>query len=67
MLLWLSKIVCDAILTAKDKVVKPRVEMAVRSVTESPGRGPSSVVQNPDRRDFTMNTGNTPLVLASSG
>ena len=55
-----------AILTAMDKVVIPRVELAVRSITESSGRRPSNVVQNPDRRDFTGNSENTPLMSASS-
>ena len=49
-----------------EKVVIPRVEMAVRSITVSSGRGPSNVVQNPDRRDFTGHTENTPLMWASS-
>ena len=56
----------DAILSAMDIIVIPRVEMAVRSITGSSVQGPSSVVQNPDRRDFTGNTENTPLMLASS-
>ena len=41
--------------------------MAVSSITESPGQGPSSVVQNPYQRDFTGNTENNPLMSASSG
>ena len=52
----------DAIFTAMDKVVIPRVEMAVRSITGSSGHGPNFVVQNPDRRNFTGNTENTPLM-----
>ena len=56
----------DAILTAMDKVVIPRVEMVVRSITGSSGHGPNSVVQNPDRGDFTGNSENTPLMSASS-
>ena len=56
----------DAILTAMDNVVIPRVKMAVRSITESSGRGRSSVVQNPDQSDITGNTGNTSLMSASS-
>ena len=56
----------SAILTAMDNVVIPRVEMAVRSITESSGREPSSMVQNPDQRDFSGNTENTPLMSASS-
>ena len=56
----------DAILTAMDSVVIPHFEMAVRSITESSGSGPSSVVQNPDRWDFGGNTENTRLMSASS-
>ena len=54
------------ILTAMYKVVLPRAEMAVRSITGSSGHGPLSVVQNPNRRAFTENTENTPLMSASS-
>ena len=39
--------------------------MAVRSIIESSGRGPNSMVQNPDQRDFSGNTDNTPLMSAS--
>ena len=42
----------DAMLTAMDNVVIPRIEMAVRSITESSGRGPNSTVRNSDQRDF---------------
>ena len=56
----------DAILTSMDTVVMLRVEMAVRSITRSSGHGPSTVVQNPDRRDFTENNKKTPLISASS-
>ena len=56
----------DAILTAMDNVVMPRVEMAVRSIIGSSGQGSSRVVQNPDRRDSTGNTENTPRMSASS-
>ena len=59
----------DAILTAMDKVVIPRVDMAVRSITESSVGGLSSLVQNksrPDRRDFSGNAENTPLMSSSS-
>ena len=56
----------DAIFTAMDKVIIPRVEMAVRSITGSSGRGHNSVVKNPNRGDFTRNTENTPLISASS-
>ena len=38
----------DAILTTMDNVIKPRVEMVVRSITnQSSGGGPSSVFQKP--------------------
>ena len=40
--------------------------MAVKSVTDSLGRGPSSMVQNRDQRDFSGNTENTPLLSVSS-
>ena len=56
----------DAILTAGNNVVIPQVEMAVRSETGSSGNGPYSIVQNPDERDFTGNTKNTPLRSGSS-
>ena len=49
-----------------DNVVKPQVELAVRSITESSGRGPSSMLQNRDQRDFTGNIVSTPLMSASS-
>ena len=42
----------DAILISMDKVVFPRVEMTVRSITVSSEHGPNSEVQNLDRRDF---------------
>ena len=56
----------DAIFSAMDNVVIPRVQMAVKSITGSSGKGPSSIVQNPNRRDFTRNTEKTPLISASS-
>ena len=40
--------------------------MSVRSITGSSGNGPNSIVQKPDRRDFTGNTEYTPLRSASS-
>ena len=55
----------NTILTAMDKMVIPRVEMAVKSITGSSGHGPKSEVQNPDRKDFLGNAGNTPLMSAS--
>ena len=42
----------DGILAAMDNVIIPRVEMAVKSIIESSGRGAGSMVQNPDQRDF---------------
>ena len=56
----------DLILTAMDKMVIQRVEMAVRSITVSSGHGPNSVFQNLDLKDFTGNTEKTPLMSASS-
>ena len=56
----------DAIWTAMDSLVKPGVEMAVSSITESSGRRPSSVVQNPYQTDLLGVTQNTPLMSASS-
>ena len=47
-----------------DNVVKPREEMAVKLFTASSGRRPSSVVQNPDQRDFLRNVEDTPLITA---
>ena len=47
-------------------VVIPRVDNAVRSITGLTGIGHNSIVQNPDRRNFTGNTENTPLRSASS-
>ena len=56
----------DAISTAMDNLIQPQVEMAVRALTGSSGRGPSGEVQNPDLEDFTGKTENTPLISASS-
>ena len=55
----------DAFLTAMNNLVIPRVEIAVRSITGWSGKGPKSIVQNPDRSDSTGNTKNTPLRSAS--
>ena len=52
----------DAFLTSMDNVVIPPVAMAVRSITVSSRREPSGMVQNPDQREFTVKTANTPLV-----
>ena len=56
----------DAIWKAMNKMVIPRVEMVVTSITGSSGHGPNSIVQDPDPRDFTGNNENTPLMSASS-
>ena len=56
----------DAILTAMNDVVIPRVEIAVRSITGSSGNGRNSIFQNTDQRDFTGKTENTPLRSAST-
>ena len=56
----------DAILTAIDIVVVPRVEMTVKSITGSTGRRPNIEVQICDRRDFLGIVWNTPLMSASS-
>ena len=56
----------DAILTVMDNVLTPTVDMTLRSITESSGQGPSSMVQSYDQRDFSGNTENTQLMLASS-
>ena len=56
----------DAISTGMDNVIIPRVEMAVRSVTESSGIGINGMFQNPNQKDFSANTENTPLMSASS-
>ena len=67
MLSWLSKIECMTLFWQRlNSVVVPRIEMAVRSITESSGPRPSSLVQNPDRRYFPENTENTPVMSASS-
>ena len=55
----------EAILIPMDRVVILRVT-AVRLITESPGRGLNSMVENPDHRDFSGNIENTPLMSASS-
>ena len=56
----------DSTLTEMDKVILPRVEMPVRSITGSLGHGPNSVVQNSERANFTGNTETNPLMSASS-
>ena len=56
----------DAILTAMDRVVMPRIEISVRTITDSSGHGTSRVVKNPNRGDFTGNAENTPLLWVPS-
>ena len=56
----------DAISTAMDNVVLPRVEMAVNSITGPTGHGTNSEVRNPDRKDCIGIIRNTPLMSASS-
>ena len=56
----------DAISIKTGNVLILRVEMALRSIRDSSRNGPSSVVQNPEGRDFTGRTENTPLRSASS-
>ena len=56
----------DANFTVLNSVVIPRFEIAVRSIHESSRRRPGSVFENPDRRYFTGNTENTPLMSAYS-
>ena len=65
-ILTVENLMHDAIWTAMDKVVIQRVEMVVKSITSSSGHGTNSEVQNPDRRGFLGNAGNTPLMSASS-
>ena len=64
--LTVEKCMHEAILTALDKVVIPRTETAKRSISGSIGHGSNSDVQNPDRKTFLGNAGNTPLMSASS-
>ena len=55
----------DALLTAMDNVIIPRVEIVLRSITGcSSGHGPESAVQKLDGRDFIRNTENIPLISA---
>ena len=56
----------NTILTAMDKMVIPRVETNMRSITGSSAHGPNSEVLYPDRRDFLGIAGNTPFMSASS-
>ena len=45
----------DAVLTAMENLVICRVELAMKSVDASSGRGMDSVVLDPDRRVFSGN------------
>ena len=56
----------DVVLTAMDNVVIPRNENTVRSITGLSERGPCSVAQNPDQREFPGNIEDTRLLLACS-
>ena len=49
----------DTIWKAVNNVIKQRVEMAVRSITESSGRRHNSAVQNLDQRENTRKTEST--------
>ena len=66
MLLWLSKIEYITRFWRQCKRSNAASWNGSRSITESSGRGPNSVVQNADQRDFTGITENTPLTSASS-
>ena len=59
-----KQLMFGAILMEVNILVMPRVEIAVRSITESSERGPNNVVQNPDQGDFTLNTKETLLMSA---
>ena len=56
----------DVISAAKDNLVIPRLQMAAGTIMKSSERWPSSVVQNPDLRDFSASTEYTQLMTASS-
>ena len=56
----------DEILTAIDRVIIPKIEMAMKSITGSAGRGRSSEVHKSDRRNFLENIRNNPFTSASS-
>ena len=55
-----------AILTAMNTMLILRVEIALKLITSSSGRGLITRVENSDRKDFTVNTESTPLRSASS-
>ena len=54
----------DAILTSMNNVLTPRIQIAVRLITESSGYWPNSVMHNTGQEDFTVITENTPLMSA---
>ena len=56
----------DAVLAAMDNLEIPKNQMAVRSITNSSGRGPNSMVRNLDYRDFSGITENTAAISASN-
>ena len=56
----------DAISTAMDYLIIPKIEISVRSVLESSERGANGIVQNPVNREFSAVMENTPLMTASS-
>ena len=45
----------DAVLTAIENLVVPRVKLVMQSVNASTGRGVGSVVSHPDQGDFSGN------------
>ena len=55
----------DAIWTAINNVLLPRVEMTVRCITGSSGFCPNSAGQNTDQENFSSNIENTALMTAS--
>ena len=57
--------VLDATLTAMHIVVTLRVEMSVKGVFESAGRGLNSIVQNFKQRGFSGSMVNGPLLSTS--
>ena len=45
----------DAILTARERLVIPRVDLAMKSVNTFSGRDIDSIVPDPDQRNFSGN------------
>ena len=56
----------DATFNTMDIFVIARVGLAVRSVNPSSRRGPDSVVNDTERKDFSGSLGEVPLMTASS-